>query len=161
MRFKSKGTRARARAKGYRSGLEESLADFFQSNSIQAEFEKHKITYVVPESKHKYTADFRLDNGIFIESKGRFVAADRKKHVLIKEQHPELDIRFIFERPTEKISKASKTTYASWCEKQGFKYCGKNDHETIKEWASEQSKDSTSTPSGSDTSNQISESKSI
>ena len=41
---------------------------------------------------------FRLDNGIIIETKGAFNSADRKKHKLIKEQHPELDIRFMFEK---------------------------------------------------------------
>jgi hypothetical protein len=126
-----------ARKKGYRSGLEDSLSEFFKSNQIEAEYEKHKIKYEVPATKHTYTPDFKFPNGIFCESKGRFVPADRKKHLYIREQYPELDIRFIFERPNEKISKVSKTTYADWCNKNEFKYCGKNDHETILQWARE------------------------
>ena len=57
-----------------------------------------------------YTPDFELPNGIIIESKGRFVAADRKKHLLVQKQHPELDIRFVFSNSKAKISKGSKTT---------------------------------------------------
>ena len=35
-----------------------------------------------------YTPDFVLPNGIIIETKGRFTVADRRKHLLIKKQHP-------------------------------------------------------------------------
>ena len=110
----------------YRSGLEEVVAANLKAINIDGEYEQHKIKYTIPESKHIYTPDFRLPNGIFVETKGRFLADDRKKHLLIKEQHPELDIRFLFQNSKAKISKASKTTYASWCEKYGFKYADKN-----------------------------------
>jgi hypothetical protein len=72
-----------------------------------------------------YTPDFLLPNGIIIETKGMFTVADRRKHTLIKKQHPELDIRFVFENSKRRISKASKTTYAAWCEKHGFLYADK------------------------------------
>jgi hypothetical protein len=44
---------------------------------------------------------------------------------LVKQQHPELDIRFVFTSSKSKISKNSKTTYADWCIKHGFKYSDK------------------------------------
>jgi hypothetical protein len=69
-----------------------------------------------------YTPDFQLPNGIIIETKGRFVTADRQKHRLIREQYPELDIRFVFSNSKARISKQSQTTYAAWCERYGFKY---------------------------------------
>ncbi|MQR02362.1 hypothetical protein [Glaciimonas soli] len=59
-------------------------------------------------------------------SKGRFLTADRQKHLLIKQQHPELDIRFVFSRSKTTISKTSKTTYGDWCLKYGFKYADKS-----------------------------------
>jgi hypothetical protein len=62
---------------------------------------------------------------LIIETKGRFVTEDRQKHLLIKAQHPELDIRFVFSNSRAKISKTSKTTYAAWCDKYGFKYADK------------------------------------
>lgn len=89
---------------------------------IDGQFEKVKIRYTVPEKEHTYTVDFLLPNGIHIESKGRFLSKDRKKHLLIKAQHPEIELRFVFTNPQAKISKASDTTYAMWAEARGFKY---------------------------------------
>ena len=83
------------------------------------------MTYKIPESVHKYTPDFILSNGIIIEAKGLFEPDDRKKHLLIKAQYPHLDIRFIFSNPRNKLYKGSKTTYADWCVKYGFKYASK------------------------------------
>jgi hypothetical protein len=110
---------------GYRSGLEDKIADQLKSLSVPVKYEERKITYSVPESLHTYTPDFELPNGIIIESKGRFVAADRKKHLLIKQQRPILDIRFVFSNSKAKINKGSKTSYADWCDKFGFLYADK------------------------------------
>jgi hypothetical protein len=89
---------------------------------IDAQYEPFKIHYLRPAKPSKYTPDFVLPNGVIIETKGRFVTSDRQKHLLIREQHPELDIRFVFSNPYQRISKQSKTTYAMWCEKNGFLY---------------------------------------
>lgn len=110
---------------GYRSGLEEKLADQLFQAGMEVSYESMTIPYEKPASKHKYTPDFGLHNGIIIESKGRFVTADRQKHLLIKKQHPDLDIRFVFSNSRARISKTSKTTYAAWCEKHGFKFADK------------------------------------
>lgn len=110
---------------GYRSGLEDRISDQLKSLSVPVKYEEFKIKYTVPESLHTYTPDFELPNGIIIESKGRFVAADRKKHLLVQQQHPKLDIRFVFSNSKAKISKGSKTSYADWCIKHGFLYADK------------------------------------
>lgn len=123
--------RQAARLKGYRSGLEEQIDLSLTSLGVDGQYEQHKITYTVPASDHKYTPDFKLPSGIFVETKGRFVAADRKKHLLIKEQHPDLDIRFLFQNANNRLSKKSKTTYAQWCIKHGFLFAEK---EIPKEW---------------------------
>lgn len=110
---------------GYRSGLEEVVDSTLKQRNIDGEYEKHKIKYTIPATDHTYTPDFRLPNGIFVETKGRFVVEDRKKHMLIKKQHPELDIRFVFQNSKNKIRKGSPTTYADWCIKHGFIYADK------------------------------------
>jgi hypothetical protein len=110
---------------GYRSGLEDKISEQLKSLSVPVKYEELKISYSVPESLHTYTPDFELPNGIIIESKGRFVAADRKKHLLIKQQYPHLDIRFVFSNSRAKINKGSKTSYADWCNKFGFLYADK------------------------------------
>ena len=85
-----------------------------------------KIKYTKPAKPSTYTPDFVFKGcPIIIETKGRFVTADRQKHVLIKEQHPEWDIRFVFSNSRQRISKISATTYGMWCEKNGFKYADK------------------------------------
>ena len=116
---------------GFRSGLELDLDESLKHLEIDGEYEKNKIKYTVPSSEHTYTPDFRLPNGIYIETKGRFVTEDRKKHLLIKSQHPNLDIRFVFQNSKNKIRKGSKTTYADWCDKYGYKY---SDKTIPKEW---------------------------
>ncbi len=122
---KRRATLQITRDKGYRSGLEEIIDIQLKQNNIDGEYEKHKVHYIKPVTHHEYTPDFRLPNGIFVETKGRFVVEDRKKHILIKSQHPELDIRFVFQNSKNKIRKGSKTTYADWCEKHGFIYADK------------------------------------
>lgn len=116
---------------GFRSGLEDKIAKQLEDAGIKVEYETTKIKYVQPTTYHTYTPDFVLPNGIIVETKGRFVAADRKKHLLIKQQHPDLDIRFVFQRSQNTISKGSKTTYADWADKHGFKYA---DKEIPEEW---------------------------
>jgi len=116
--------RQRAIKAGYRSGLEETISQQLTKLSVPVLYETEKVKYEVNEVR-TYTPDFKLPNGIIIESKGRFVAADRKKHLLIQKQHKDLDIRFVFSNSRAKIAKGSKTTYGDWCDKHGFLYADK------------------------------------
>ena len=118
---------------GYRSGLEDKISKQLQKSGVSFEYETLKIQYEVNETR-RYTPDFILPNGIIIETKGRFVAADRKKHLLIQQQHSELDIRFVFSNSRAKLSKGAKSTYGEWCEKHGFLYA---DKQIPEEWLSE------------------------
>lgn len=144
---------------GYRSGLEETVAEDLKKRGIDARYEEVKIKYTKPSKPSTYTPDFvivlgtrqciacggkgkrttndpvegfvtencphcqgsgEIEHRIIIETKGRFVTADRQKHLMIKAQHPDLDIRFLFQNSRARISKTSKTTYADWCRKNGF-----------------------------------------
>ena len=133
---KKVNVRRRAIQQGYRSGLEQTIAQQLDSKQVVYQYENpaNKIKYTVPAKDHTYLPDFVLPNGIIIETKGRFVLADRKKHELIKSQRPELDIRFVFSNSNTKIAKNSKTTYGSWCEKLGIPYA---DKQIPKEWLEE------------------------
>lgn len=119
---------------GFRSGLEESIARKLTSQGVSFTFEELVIKYTRPLREARYTPDFVLPNGIIIESKGRFVTADRQKHILVKTQHPELDIRFVFSNSRSRITKLSATTYGDWCDKHGFKY---SDKEIPEAWLKE------------------------
>ena len=85
------------------------------------EYESIKIEWE-DLSYRTYTPDFILNNGIIIETKGRFLAIDRRKHLAIKKQHPRLDIRFIFTNSKAKLRKGAKSSYGQWCDKYGFRY---------------------------------------
>ncbi len=111
---------------GYRSGFENKVASALSEQKVKFQYEVTQIEYVKPETHHKYTVDFTLPNGILIETKGRWTLEDRKKHLLIKQQHPELDIRFVFQNPNGKIRKGSKTTYADFCDKNGILWADKD-----------------------------------
>lgn len=108
---------------GFRSGLEERVAGELKAAGVKdINYETHTIAYTRPARVSRYTPDYVLPNGIVIETKGKFEVADRQKHLLIKEQHPDIDIRFVFQNPNARIRKGSKTTYAMWCKKHGFLY---------------------------------------
>ena len=107
---------------GFRSGLEEINATRLLEVGQPVNYEKRTLEYDQPAKVRKYTPDFILDNGIVIETKGEFKTADRMKHRMIADCHPFLDLRFVFSRAHQRISKQSQTTYAMWCERYGFKW---------------------------------------
>ena len=121
-----------AKREDFRSGLEYRVAKQLEEQGYTYEYEKTKVPYQRKPST--YLIDFELHNGIIIEGKGRFVSADRAKHLLIQKQHPELDIRFVFSNSKSKLYKGSKQTYGGWCDKHGFLYADKL---IPKEWLDE------------------------
>ena len=116
--------------RSFRSGLEVKVATKLKESGVEFEYETLKIKYRVDEIR-TYTPDFVFPNGLIVETKGYFDSNDRKKHLLIKVQFPELDIRFVFQNSSTKIRKGSKTSYGDWCQKNGFIYA---DKEVPKEW---------------------------
>jgi len=100
--------------------LEERVGQQIASLGLPVLFETVKIKFEQPPKGRSYTPDFALPNGVLIETKGRLTVEDRQKHIWIKTQHPELDIRFVFSNPNNRIAKGSNTTYAAWAEKNGF-----------------------------------------
>ena len=103
----------------YRSKFELKVAADLGKRKIDFQYEKVSFDYV-PKIRN-YTPDFYLpESKIYIETKGRLTTNDRVKHLLIKDQYPDLDIRFVFVNANNKISRTSKTTYANWCDRHKF-----------------------------------------
>ena len=109
-----------ARKYGYRSGLEVKLSEYLKLHKVKFQYECMKIEWE-DLAYRTYTPDFVLDNGIIIETKGMFTAADRRKHLAIQKQHPHLNIRFVFENSRRKLRKGAKSSYGEWCDKYGFR----------------------------------------
>jgi hypothetical protein len=117
----------------YRSKLEARLA---KSAPLKgARYEAEVMFY--PKGIGRYTPDFVLPNGIYLEVKGRFLAKDRAKMLAVKGAHLDCDIRLVFQRPQMTLSKVSQTTYAAWATKHGFPWCAASDTATLTKWAKE------------------------
>ena len=121
-------------AHGFRSGLEERVSEQLAFLNILDCYEIKKIPFIQPEKQRNYTPDFWLPNGIVVETKGVFTVQDRQKHLLIKEQYPDLDLRFVFSNSKNKLRKGSKTTYGDWCHKHDFIFA---DQLIPEEWINE------------------------
>lgn len=81
-------------------------------------YEPIKLPYVIEAT---YCPDFvDIANKRIVEAKGLFDAADRRKLLAVKDSHPDWTIEIWFTNPKATISKASKTTYANWCDKHGI-----------------------------------------
>ena len=126
-----------ARKYGFRSGLELKIADYLKQQKCKYKYEALKIEWE-DLTYRTYTPDFVLGNGIIIETKGMFTLADRKKHLAIKKQHPQLDIRFVFENSNRRLRKGAKTRYYQWCNRHDFDYY---DRIIPEEWLKEKGKD--------------------
>jgi len=109
----------------YRSGLEKFNQDRLRLRGIKYGYESRKVPFTEPSKQRLYTPDFFLPNGIIVETKGRFLSKDRQKHLIVRDQHPNLEIRFVFSFAKAPIYKGSKTTNATWAEKYGFKWAEK------------------------------------
>jgi len=109
----------------FRSGLEDKVSAQLEAKGVGFRYEELYIPYVIPASNHKYTPDFVMFNNIIVETKGIFDSEDRKKHLLIQAQFPQLDIRFVFSSSRAKLYKGSPTSYADWCVKNGFQFADK------------------------------------
>jgi len=111
--------RSRHCSSTYRSGLEDNNAKLLKKKKVPFTYEILKIEYIEPASNHIYTPDFvittKSGKTILIETKGIWIYEDRYKHLLIRQQRPDLDIRFVFTRSKCRIAKTSKTTYADIC----------------------------------------------
>lgn len=118
------------------------MGDQLKAAGLPFSYETEKLQYVVPGRVARYTPDFlltKLDGTtMYLETKGRFGggnprsgkgsssgAAERQKMLLVKEQHPDLDIRFVFAKASLSIYKGSPTTHAKWASTHGFLWADK------------------------------------
>jgi len=119
-----------------RSRFEGKVADELDRLGIKWEDEVYALEYFKPirngvcheckgatvYARRWYYPDFWLpDHGCFLEAKGKFGQVDRMKMRLVKESHPDEDIRMVFMR-NNLIGRKSQTTtrYVDYAEKYGL-----------------------------------------
>ena len=108
----------------FKSKLEERIATLFVTLGVKYEYESEKISYTI---QHHYYPDFILPNHVYLEAKGYWAPADRRKILAVKKDNPDMDLRMVFQAPYNKINKNSKTTYAMWCEKHDIPWTSFHD----------------------------------
>ena len=107
-----------------RSTLEERVQQNLNARGVAYEYEPCKLPYVV---ERNYIPDLKI-NDMYIEVKGYFRQDAQRKMRSMKEQHPDLDIRFLFQRNNSTVQGAkkrkdcTKMSCAEWAERHGFIY---------------------------------------
>jgi hypothetical protein len=123
--------RYEAKIAGFRSGFERTVDTQLKVLGADYSYETMQIPYVLEGTYHP---DFYLpEYDIYIEVKGVLDDQDRRKHLAIKRQHPELDIRFVFMNANNKIPRL-KSTHGEWASKNGFLWA---DGKVPEEWVSQ------------------------
>jgi len=102
--------------------FEKRVIDKLTERGVEFKYEPHSLPYTV---ERLYIPDL-LVGDIYIEMKGYLRADSARKMKAVKAQHPELDIRFLFQRASSPIQNAkkrkdgTKMCCAEWAEKYGF-----------------------------------------
>ncbi len=114
--------------------FEERVIDDLSSRRIPFEYEPSSISYSV---ERRYVPDLKLSDTLYVELKGYFRPDATSKMKAVKAQHPELDIRFVFQKASATVQGAkkrkdgTKMTCSEWAERNGFVWA----EETIpEEW---------------------------
>ena len=111
------------RPNGFNSGLESAVASRAKAElGLTLPYEPTQVSYEVPEKRATFTPQFIIKGWLVVQTIGRLTPADRQKYRLIKEQHPDLDLRFIFRSAGTHISSKSNTTYGLWATRYGYKW---------------------------------------
>lgn len=118
-----------------KSGLELDVwKQLIKKKHLKVRYESEVLPYLV---ERQYNPDFiitrRNGSKIYIECKGYFSPEDRTKMSWVLKNHPDKDIRMLFDK-NNKIStrkNGSVYRYSDWCERRGVPYAFKT---VPKEW---------------------------
>jgi hypothetical protein len=107
-----------------RSKFEESFAHDLDTREIDYEYEPEALVYY-----RNYIPDFKVTLGggrvFYVETKGHLKSSDRTKLLSVRRANPDIDLRIVFQRSTEKLNRNSSTTYGDWATANGFIWADK------------------------------------
>ena len=107
----------------FRCKLEEQVNQSLTDQGLAISYEKERFPYHL---KKYYTPDFLVKGEMFdfwIEVKGYWPSDARTKFLAVIREHPTLPIFVALQKPTQKLSRSSSTSYSQWCEKYGICWC--------------------------------------
>lgn len=124
---KRRGVKRPTLAGSFKSKLEERIDAQITAAGLASNYESAVLRYVVPSRNARYTPDFPLGpKPIYVEAKGRFrSASERQKMLLVRDQHPGVDIRLVFQKAELPIYKGSPTSHGKWADDHGFQWADK------------------------------------
>lgn len=102
----------------FKSKFERTFYDHVTKLGIKVQYEADTLKYTLD---CLYKPDWKVDDGVYWETKGKFDYVERRKILAVKEANPNTDVRLVFMR-NQKLSKRSSTTYGDWCDKHGIKW---------------------------------------
>ena len=102
-----------------KSGLEREFAELCLKHGVNPEYEAKRFEFV--RIGH-YTPDWKINDKLFIETKGYFSPRNRGDLLSFREQHPDVEIFLVFSQPNNRLTSRSKTTYAAWADRHGFRW---------------------------------------
>lgn len=105
--------------RAYKSKLERDFAKHIESRGLKAGYEQNTFKYERPSH---YTPDWKINEGLFLETKGEFAPAQRANMVAFRNQHPNVEIVMVFADAQNLLHKKAKMTYAEWSIKNGFRF---------------------------------------
>lgn len=115
----------------FKSAFERTVDLQLRSSGVDYKYEDTKIPYIL---ECNYNPDFHLlKSDIYIETKGRMLPEERRKHLEVRRQNPQYDLRFVFMYPHKKMA-CTKETHAHWADRNGFKWA---DGRIPEEWLNE------------------------
>lgn len=108
--------------------FEERVISDLNERGVSHVYEPDKLAYYV---ERHYVPDLKIGTtnqvgGILVELKGYFRQDAQRKMKAVKAQHPDLDIRFVFQNANATIQGAkkrkdgTKMTCAEWADRNGF-----------------------------------------
>ena len=115
-----------SRERQRRSGFERLIERQLIAAGVEYTYEKEALYFTPPLRRRRKTFDWfvttRTGKEIIVETKGWWDTKARLAELYAIAQHPDRDIRYVFQRSSTPIYKGSKTTYADVCQAQGILY---------------------------------------
>jgi hypothetical protein len=133
MRTTKRKARKEAFEHGFRSNFEYMFSKELKKRKLKADYEPDKIKYEQPAVIRTYCPDWKIKENVYIETKGIFSAADRKKLLNVQRCNPNITVYMLFMSARNTLSRTSKTTYGDWCDKNGVVWA---DIRNTKKWRS-------------------------
>jgi len=114
-KHKSPSRRSTPRLK---SKFEKRFYEEITKRGLTLAYEAETLSYRLELS---YKPDWKVHDGLFLETKGKFDYTERRKILSVLRDNPNKEVRMVFMR-NQKLGKGSKMTYGEWCDKHGIRW---------------------------------------